>query len=158
MQEKVGQQRAGKPTLRSALLRVTSVLSGNCAGAFFSWPGSGSRILPVSLEDQLIPGASEGRPRRHFGVRRPEGRFSSSRGSLALRSLSSVGLSFATAMTIWGLLQCSYLAYWNSGMALIASLVAPGRMILFFSILNWLTGIATSCRSTPRKPPVPMMA
>jgi hypothetical protein len=55
-------------------------------------------------------------------------------------------------------LPSPYLAYSNFGNAFSVSLVAPGRINLPPWILSCPAGIATSCRSIPRKPPTPMIA
>lgn len=53
----------------------------------------------------------------------------------------------------------SQFAYSKGGIALRASLVAPARMNFpSLCCLIWLTGIATSCRPTPRNPPALMIA
>src|SRR5215475_1083321 len=51
-----------------------------------------------------------------------------------------------------------YLAYSNSGNAFSASLVAPGSISLPPSNFNCPAGMATLCRSIPRKPPTPTIA
>jgi hypothetical protein len=50
-----------------------------------------------------------------------------------------------------------YLAYSNVGNAFSASLVAPGSISLPPSILSCPAGMATSFRSSPKKPPTPRM-
>src|SRR5258708_2162300 len=48
--------------------------------------------------------------------------------------------------------------YSKDGIAFRASFVAPARTNLPSTCVSWLTGIATSCLPTPKKPPAPIMA
>src|SRR5260221_8293434 len=48
--------------------------------------------------------------------------------------------------------------YSKDGIASRASFVAPARTNLPSTCVSWLTGIATSCLPTPKKPPAPIMA